>query len=75
MRHDSELQVCQAELEIQNEERRRPRKEISQLEHEYENLYGFAPVSVGDDHVVSGRRILQSVNFADTRQVLPSLFR
>jgi PAS domain S-box-containing protein len=38
-----ELQIHQAELEIQNEELLRAQVEIAKLQTEYENLYEFAP--------------------------------
>ncbi|MHC1743301.1 MAG: PAS domain S-box protein [Syntrophobacteraceae bacterium] len=38
-----ELEVHQAELQIQNEELRRAQGEISKLHREYEDLYEFAP--------------------------------
>ncbi|MFH2218501.1 MAG: response regulator [Pseudomonadota bacterium] len=38
-----ELGTHQAELEIQNEELKRSQQELSELRHEYETLYEFAP--------------------------------
>ena len=38
-----ELNIYHAELEIQNEELKRAQQVHSELHHEYENLYEFAP--------------------------------
>ena len=38
-----ELNIHQAELEIQNEELKRAQQELSDLYHQYERLYEFAP--------------------------------
>ncbi|CAD7850126.1 MAG: hypothetical protein [Olavius algarvensis Delta 4 endosymbiont] len=39
----NELKVHQVELEIQNEELKRAQLELTELQHEYERLYEFAP--------------------------------
>ena len=38
-----EVQIYQAELEIQNDELQRAQQELTELQHEFESLYEFAP--------------------------------
>lgn len=50
-----ELQVHQIELELQNEQLRESHRELSQLKHDYEELYNFAPVgylTVNDEGII-----------------------
>lgn len=69
-----ELTIYQAELEIQNEEFKRAQQEISDLHHEYEDLYEFAPCGYVK---MNARGIIKRINLTGAsligknRQVLP----
>ncbi len=54
-----ELQIHQAELEIQNEELKRAQDELSDLHREYERLYEFAPCGY---LTLNARRIVTRAN-------------
>ena len=59
-----ELEVHQAELEVQNEELRRAQMEISALQREYEDLYEFAPCA---NLTLNGKGVVNRCNLTGVR--------
>jgi PAS domain S-box-containing protein len=69
-----ELRIHQAELEIQNEELKRAQQEISELHHEYENLYEFAPcgyVTLDDKGIITRVNLTGASLLGTVRKLLP----
>ncbi|MGA9537498.1 MAG: PAS domain S-box protein [Desulfobacterales bacterium] len=59
-----ELNIHQAELEIQNEELKRAQQVISELHREYENLYEFAPCGYV---TLTAKGIITRINLAGVK--------